>query len=305
MANTRRSVKSRRPASRRGRAATRRRNTATRRRSAQDRFRFPKARVSTVRALTNILETKKYHGLVPNPSGTRFLESKIRTDHINDQATVLPVYCFNKMFPSQLVHETTPDLSGTCMEGDSLFCKYLSMKVQVDYPDGAFAPNRTARPVELLWGFVNPLNLTPYTTPTETTVTSQQIVDHIVNTVSREFDSATEPMEFHDKYKRLYNIIGRHKFLPDMRMQAPSQVTYLASASKMQYHIKWPMNKKIRYTHSNEGQSPGTLGNEFMYPNEAYIPFAILFNPDQSFYGTTNDTTIEYKWNDCMWYNDA
>lgn len=282
-----------------------RRGRGRKAKSAQSRFKLSKADPGTVKALADILETKKYHGLIPNPSGTKFLESKIVQGHIDNQATVLPVYCFQKMFPSSTVHETTPDLAGTCMEGDSLFCKYLSLKVQVDYPDGAFAPNRTARPVELVWGWVNPLNLTPFTTPTESTVTTQQIVDHIVNTVSREFDNQNEPLQFHDKHKRLYNVIGRHKFLPDMRMQAPSQVTYLASASKMLKTITWPMEKKIRYTHSNEGQSPGTLGNEFMYPNEAYLPFAILFNPDQSFYGDTTDTQIEYKWNDCMWYNDA
>ena len=45
-------------------------------------------------------------------------------------------------------------------------------KVQIDYPDGAFAPAQTPRPVELIWGFVNPLNLSPYTTPTDKTITA-------------------------------------------------------------------------------------------------------------------------------------
>lgn len=255
-----------------------------------------------------MLETKKYKGLVANTAGTALVESGIQEGHVTTVATVLVPQCFTRMVGQQTAYEELTDkkLAHTCMEGNSLFCKYLSMKVQIDYPDGAYAPQQTARPVQLIWGWVNPMNLTPYTTPTNKTVTTAQIIAHISNAIEDQFNQQLDSMAFHDKQKRIFNVIGRHTFLPDMRMQAPSRVTYLASASKMQYTVKWPMNKKVNYTTSSEGLSPGSIGDEFMYPNEAYLPFCLLHNPDQSFYdGTGDDFKVEYKWNDCMWYNDA
>ena len=82
------------------------------------------------------------------------------------------------------MEDTSPKLSANCLDGKSLFAKFLKLKIQVDYPDGAFAPSQTPRPVELIWGFVNPMNLSPYTTPTDKTVTADQITQHCINVIA-------------------------------------------------------------------------------------------------------------------------
>lgn len=298
-------------AGRRSRAASRRRNSKSRRQSAQARFRLSRPRASTVRALSSILETKKYRGMVANSAGTGFVNTGVSTGTLAQIGTVIVPKCFIQMYNSDTVGDVTPDLAGACMDGHSLFCKYLKLKVQIDYPDGAFSPTTTPRPVELIWGFVNPLNLTPYTTPTDKDITVAQITQHVIDVVANEFNQENDPLQFHDRQKRLYNIIGRKKMIPNMHKQAPSAPSFLASASKMLETLSWPMNKKVRYTASSLGLSPGTLGDKFMYPNEAYIPFALLYNPDQAMYvpadGAADPSAykINYQFNDCMWYNDA
>lgn len=206
---------------------------------------------------------------------------------------------------TQFVGQRPETMVNQCMEGNSLFVKYLTMKVQVDYPDGAFSPTQTPRPLEIIWGWVAPLNLNEYTTPTDGTVTTLQIQEHISNALKKDFNDSLDPMKFTDKQKRRYNIIGRRKVMPRQNRNVPTQVTYLASAAKIQTICKWPMMKKVRFTESVESTNVNDISRRFAYPNEAYLPFVILVNPDFSMYGANTNQRIKVKHHACMWYNDA
>lgn len=287
--------------------------TWSRKKSVQKKFQLPKAQKRVVNQVASILETKKFQGITPNDDNTGFLPYKIQTYSQDAVVKSLPIDSFVAMRYSRDVSATNPETSNNCLEGTSLFAKYLQVKVQIDYPDGSYAPTQTPRPIELVWGFVHPFNYTEYTSPKLDEVSLADLQTRIENTVKEEFNNQADPMIFHDKKKRLYNIIGRRKIVPKFNRQVPNMTTYLASASKILTTINFPMMKKINYqTSYNDVANPDQLGSRFAYPNQAYVPFLLVVDPDNSYYvppqqpGT--DPKLyrpEVKFNDCMWFNDA
>lgn len=312
------------PGKRRKTSSSRRRRRSTvgapsrrKTRSAQKKFQLPKPKRSTVKALSNLLETKKTVGVIPDAAYptpatgwiTNEMGYQLRLDHTL-KYNFLHVDSFNIMSYSTDVaaqsSQTNIDrLAGQCLEGDSLFAKYLAMKVQVDYPEGAHAPQTAPRPVEVIWGWVNPLNLTSYTTPTSKTITPEQVRAHIENHVKEEFDQKQDNMRFHDKKKRNYNIIGRRKVTPNFNRQVPTLTTYLASAGPIQFTIKWPMMKKVNYQKSERSPWANDIGKTFAYPNEAYLPFVVVYNPDSELFANSDEGKVMVKYNSCLWFNDA
>lgn len=311
------------PGKRRKTSSSRRRRRSTvggstKRKSAQKQFQLPKPRKSTVKALSNLLETKKTTGVIPDQQyptpPTGWIENPIYV-HTMDYAIThkfLHVEPFLLMSYANDVSSQAPnqsnvnDLAAQCMEGDALFAKYLTMKIQVDYPEGGNAPDQAPRPLEVIWGWVNPMNLTAYTTPSATTVQPSAIRAHIENHVKEEFDHINDPLRFHDRKKRMYNVIGRKTITPNFNRQVPTMVTYLGAAGPIQLQLKWPMMKKVNYQKSARNPWAGDLGRAFAYPNEAYLPFVVVFNPDAHMYSETNEAgRPKVKYHSCMWYNDA
>lgn len=280
--------------------------------SAQHKFKLTKPQKRVVNQVASILETKKFQGITPNGSSNGWLPFKIQDYYQNVVVKSLPIDSFLAMRFATDVVATAPEASRNCLEGTNLFAKYLQVKVQIDYPDGSYAPTQTPRPMEIIWGFTHPFNYTEYTTPRIDEVSLAELQARIENTVKEEFNNQSDPMIFHDKKKRLYNIIGRRKIVPKFNRQVPNMTTYLASASKILTTVNFPMMKKVNYqTSYNDVSNPDQLGSRFAYPNQAYMPFVLVVDPDNSYYSppqTAPDPNLyrpHVKFNDCMWYNDA
>lgn len=296
------------------------RGKARPRRQAQKKFQLPKPAKSVVNQLSNILETKKFRGLNYNQATATWGVGAIEEGTLpinNAGISFMPDSFYRMQFQPDITDQTTDanrELADNCIEGTSLFSKYLQVKLQIDYPDGLNSPSECPRPVEVIWGWVNPVNYTSFTSPKLDEVTPAEIRDHTLNAIASEFNSMTDPMEFHDKHKRRYNILGRRKMLPNLTRQVPTKVSPFsalgASASaKIHMDINFPMMKKVNYTKSeakNDDDSP-----QFAYPNEAYLPFVFIYNPDFAMYNPANYpedpgiSPIAYKINDCHWFNDA
>lgn len=301
---------------RRKNVRNRRRGTRPRR-QAQKKFRLPKPKVSAVKQISNILETKKFKGLDYDTNMAEWREGQIESGTMPiDSAglSFMPDSFYRMQFQPDIVEQSTDsELAVNCIEGTSLFSKYLQCKVQIDYPDGLNAPSECPRPVEVIWGWCNALNYTDFTSPKIDEVTPAQIREHTLASIAAEFNSVTDPMEFHDKHKRRYNIIGRHKFKPNNLRNPPTKVSPFngmnaAASPKLHFDINFPMMKKVNYTKSvpSDESIP-----QFAYPNEAYLPFVFLYNPDFAMYDGQNYPEdpgiqpIKFKFNDCHWFNDA
>lgn len=282
--------------------------------SAQKKFRLPKPQASVVNQLSNILETKKYQGLDYDVSVPEWVQNPIESGTLpltSAGISFMPDSFYRMQFQTDIESQTSTankELSNNCIEGTSLFSKYLQVKCQIDYPDALKAPEQAPRPVEIIWGWVNPLNFTDFTNPKIDEVTPAQIRDHTLDAIASEFNSQTDPMEFHDKVKRRYNIIGRRKMLPRLNRQVPTKVSGLsalsgAASSKIHLNINFPMMKKVNYTRSTAVGDASTP--QFAYPNESYLPFVYMYNPDFAMYDVSGVDGVEFKFNDCHWFNDA
>jgi hypothetical protein len=298
------------PRARRNNKRNNKRNTS--RKPAQKKFQLPKPKMKVVNQLSNLLETKKFKGLDYNPAGGNWIENPIEEGSMpltSAGVSFMPDSFYRMQFKSAVVKNSNTEdiLADNCIEGTSIFSKYLQCKVQIDYPDGTVSPPSCPRPIEIIWGWVNPLNFTDFTTPTINEVTPAQIREHTLDAIANEFNSQTDPMEFHDKHRRRYNIIGRKKVVPKLMNQVPSRSAFGspagAAAARIHTDIKFPMMKKVNYTHSNATGDAATP--HFAYPNEAYLPFVYLYNPDFGIYDMSGVDPVKWKFNDCHWFNDA
>lgn len=283
----------------------RKRNNPRRQRSAQKKAQLSRPRKATVKSLSPILETKKFcgwlQGVVPGPQTKYLSVGATASVHIN------PAFMWAQ--GETLLGPGLP-LPSSTIAGNDAFSKFLQTKISVEYPALNFMPTNTQiRPIEVIWGWVHPMNLTGLTIPSRTTPSRAQILAHVVNAVSEDFDSPADEMVFNDRKKRNYTVIGRRKLLPrnnrQIIAQAVSNVTY-GGTEIVRANLNWKTMKKVEYVPSND-TGIGGLGDPFIYPNQAYIPFYVLYNPDASRYVDSSDDRNKVKvvTNSCHWFNDA
>lgn len=293
-------------------------------RGVQQKFALEKPTNRAVKALANIAECKKWQAinLYPQPVPIGIQQFYMST---TSSATFIPVSSFLYLrsqadFPSGSI---TGELRG--LEGRDIFSKYLQMKLEIKYPETMFGPEGGTRPLEIVYGFTTPLNLTDRTEPKDNFVTMAEIEDHIVDIVARDFDSKDDTMEFKTRRRRAYNIIGRFKVKPNNNGLIPSplrsnevpgsvgSVLGERDTPPLRRNIRWPMEKKVRYKRSTNGVDPSEpVPEPFVYPNSAYLPFILLYNPDYANYkpnstnseGKAEIRQISVRHNSQHWFND-
>lgn len=340
----------RRRFSKRGRRSLKKRRFSKRKRSAQSQFTLRRPKKKVVKQLAPIVETKKFRGIwnkntqaVPRYEVTPVAQANFEMPTDKAFYFISPE-TFNRMqfadtLTAHFASATGLDIdygqqvqamAKTCIEGNSIFSRFLKAKLSVSYPRMVAAPLGAPRAMQVIWGWCNPLCLTDHTTPKQDNVEWQGIVDYIENTIKDDFDSKDDPLEFRDKERRLYSIIGRRKVVNNLNDNIPNRVSITADAGTGAtmpnmpvriVHMKWPTNKKVEYTKSYPTPAaiePGVGYSqlpEFAYPNQAYLPFVLCYNPDFAKYdknyspeggSPTPDTEpITGRFNDCHWFYDA
>ena len=216
------------------------------------------------------------------------------------------------------------------MIGDSIFSKYYSMKVKLNFP--------TEHPIKenframLVWGWVTqPLGYTNTAFSSTGAVTREKVSatdihDRITNVVMDGFNQKVDQMNFRDKEKTLYKVIGKRWVKPDRRHQIgqpQSATAYIdpdddkltventGSIPPWQHQVTFKPMRKVRYTYSDgDGTgSPGS-GTPHWYPNENWVPWVGIYTPNIASYyedgGTVPDgAKIQVQVNDCHWYTDS
>lgn len=284
---------------------------------AQKRFMLQKPTRRQVSNISNMAECVKFVGWENYPDQKtlpiqEFYVSTTASSHF------IPIHPFWYMRAKRDI----PELN-SAVEGRDIFSKYLQTKLEIKYPESMFGPQGGTRPIEVIYGWVNPLNLTDRTTPSENQVTFQEILDYVKDMIAEDFDSKNDTMEFKDRRKRNYNIVGRFKVKPNQNSFLPGPVTsssssggvadtmgFEGSAPPLRRNINWKMMKKVRYERSVNGGSPPN--DPFIYPNQAYLPFICLYNPDHANYspnspdgeGNLQVKQIKIRYSSCHWFND-
>ena len=224
----------------------------------QNKFKLTKPAPKTVRSLSTIAECKKFTGLVMYPTPKPLEIQEFYVDN-TVSATFIPIHPFYYMRSRRDIDRIDS------VEGKDIFSKYLQTKLEIKYPIAMFGPRGGTRPLEVIYGFCTPLNLTERTSPDNDSPTEQDILDHIIDQVGDDFDSSNDTMEFKNRRKRSYNIVGRFKVKPDTRFQvpapmrsdeAPGQVGSVLGnmdVGPIRRNINFKMMKKVRYHRSHQG----------------------------------------------------
>lgn len=266
--------------------------------AAQKKFKLRRPKKRVVKQLAPIAETKKfcgfYNGAVLEP------RSKLL-----DIASAGTLFIPNSFMWMQRARDLTGDNIDFGFEGNSIFSKYLSMKFNLEYPYGANAPNKPCRPVEMVWGWCNPMLLTTRTTPKEDAVSRADITEHVSDAIGDDFDETNDELEFKTRRKRSYNVIGRKQLMPNQNKQLPAAIaagSWAGHSAPLHRNVTWKTMKKINLTRSTDDETGDS--KVFSYPNEAYIPFIVFYNKDYASYGPTDAEKIKITYNYCHWFND-
>lgn len=262
----------------------------------------------TVRARAPIVECKKHTlGLL--------------TGFIN------PAVYFSE-FPCRSFLEMTQGLDEDNMVGTSIFSKYYSMKVKLNFP--------TEHPIDdnfraqIVWGWrTAPLSLPnsvpagyPAGTPTRTTATRDNINNMVIASVSDGFNQNVDQMNFRDKEKNIYKVVGKKWVRPDRRHQIGKtqgaigyidpdddklKIENVGSLPPWTHQITFKPMRKIKYT---QGAFDGPGGTYRYFPNESWIPWVGLYTPNLGSYyedgGVVPDSAkLTFSTNDCHWYTDS
>lgn len=218
--------------------------------------------------------------------------------------------------------------------GNSVYAKYLKMKIGIRFPQPAFqsgaytkAIPMTPQNYELIWGFIpTSLQHTGQTSPKAPETSINDITSFINQRVKDYLDEQKDKMRYIPKAASTIRIIGRRKIRPDLRHMntAPPQTVdatmgsdYAVGTIPDRYtSISWPMMRKLHLQPTAKLWSTGTYPNEVFYEGlyagnfNTWLPFAVLVNWDYAnLPNAGGDAAQAYcpaiQFNDCIWYSDS
>lgn len=254
------------------------------------------------------------------------VECKKRTLGVQ-QGLINPSIYFTE-FPCRSFLEMTQGTDEDEMIGTSVFNKYYSMKVKLNFP--------TEHPIDsnfraqLVWGWrTAPLSVPtsvpagyPVGTPTRTTITRDQINNMIIASVQDGFNQNVDQMNFRDKEKAIYKIVGKKWVKPDRRHQIGAsqgaigyidpdddklKVENIGSLPPWTHQITFKPMRKTKYT---MGPFDGPNATRRYFPNESWVPWVGLYTPNLGSYYedagvVPDDAKLSFAYNDCLWFTDS
>lgn len=209
--------------------------------------------------------------------------------------------------------------------GDSIFSKYLKLKVQIRWPTGT---NMIVNPVKvyLITGWVTaPPSFSQFTNPTRSGCTDALLRQYLQLQLKEYFNSRTDFLEFREKQQDSVKVLRWQKLVPNNNESIaaqpgqidtetdptkPPQIRTTGAVPTVNRSFTWKTMKKV---HLTEGTAT-TTGNDApnpdiqnLYPNQSWLPFALIYNPDFSSMRNADneDTTMSIYYNDIHYYSDS
>lgn len=205
--------------------------------------------------------------------------------------------------------------------GDSIYSKYLKLKIQIRFPEGS---SQIVNPVKvyLITGWCTaPMNLTNNTAITEALATQTDLFAHITNQLKQYFDEREDFLRFREKTQSNIKILSWKQIKPELSQisappaqvltnDSPQVIRTTGAPPMVNRSFTWKTMKKM---HLSEGKSLAT-GNDApspdtqnLYPNNQWLPFAIIYNPEFARMRDVNneDTKMTIAYNDIHYYSDS
>lgn len=199
------------------------------------------------------------------------------------------------------------------MIGNSIYVKYLKAKIKIDFPP-TFLLTKPAK-LYLLHGWITtPLNLTDVTNPAAHTVTMAQVNAHVNERLRQYFNETQDELLFRPKaWDNGIKVIKKQEIKPDLQEQFSIAANQPSGPSSMYGAVPsvhksctWNVNRKIHYQDSTDGAGL----TDHLYPNQGWLPFMCLYNPDFRHFepdrdGQDQGNRIRILMNNQIWYSDS
>ncbi len=204
--------------------------------------------------------------------------------------------------------------------GDNIYSKYLKLKLQIRFPEGE---NQIANPVKVYFitGWCTaPMNLTNNTSLTEGLATQTDLFAHITNQLKEYFDEREDFLRFREKTTSNVKILHWKQIKPSLNTAIAAVPALLSNADDSNRTVGAPpmVNrsftwKTMKKMHLSEGKAL-TTGNDApnpdtqnLYPNNQWLPFAIIYNPEFARMRNVNneDTEMTMAYNDIHYFTDS
>ena len=209
-------------------------------------------------------------------------------------------------------------LSCNEMIGDSIYAKYLKTKFQFLAPEGQHMVDYPSQ-LYLIHGWCTaPVNATSLTTPTVDAVTYVDVFNHVRSYVKEYFNDRKDTLQFPEKRERHIKFLSYRKLKTNKNTEIPLQGVSDVAATRgalapINMSVKWNVMRKVHYDKGANNPALGAPATypqaDFNYPNQSWLPFTILFNPQFAStpgYPTPNQNDLwRVAHSSQMWYSDS
>ena len=161
----------------------------------------------------------------------------------------------------------------------------------------------------------NPINNNAFTTPTRDDMTRAELLTYMSNHISQKWMNTgrQNSLDFREATQSDIKILGYRRIRNplDDQIGIPLQGHPLTAGTStltgqqpvVEFSINWKLNnRKIKYV---QGDADQPTDVPFLYPNDSFIPFVLVYQPDADYQASGNDYNWTYAYNDKTWFSDS
>lgn len=251
----------------------------------------------------------------------------------DDAFTMMPIYSFTRNMKG---------LAEDQMIGDTLFSRFIKLKVQFVFSQQA---NAIVTPTNLflVHGWIKrPTALTDNDSvwssgdapATIGTFTMEDMIHFVSYYLRNHFNAKVDKLDFKPHDTNNLIVLGHRSVRPnrDASIGVPTGTNAgvnqtMGSLPDLNMSCNWTVNRKVNYTHGKDslvgcygGGNDCGADDIHNFPNDNWIPFACVYNPDWKTTAnsaghlasaktngdyTYPDVGIGIRCNDCHWYTDS
>jgi len=212
-------------------------------------------------------------------------------------------------------------------QGDSIFSKYISCKLNFVFPKGVNQIIKTYR-IQVIHGWMTaPFSLdnSGVSSYARTQVTRAQLDQMVAARIGTEWNQAVDRMNFRDKEKKIYKVEGKRWVTVNREGQIanPGMTNWnrpdnvlnaepVGGPGDVYMRCDWKPMRKVNLTYSEDTNSPPGTEVPFHYPNEAWVPFICIYTPDKDNINNPDPTKpipdesrVLLQSMNCHWYSDS
>lgn len=208
------------------------------------------------------------------------------------------------------------------MVGQYLTPKFLKMKLSLRPPTAYLAQPlpgdvRSASPrLFVIHGWMtNNINNNAFTTPTRDGMTRSDIFTYMTNHISQKWKNTgrQNSLDFREATQSDIKILGykriRQPKSDNISVPLEGEIdggltnsTTVGQQPLVEFSLNWKCNnRKVKYV-----KGTNTMTDvDFLYPNDSWIPFVLLYQPDNDYQASGQNYAWSFAYNDKTWFSDS